>query len=125
MTGRPPALLLAVVVLVIEALGAVAWAIFSLLLASALGGGVPLVAAVGIVAGLVFGVVAPIAAVGARRGRAWSWPAGVALQGVVLLGVVVAFPYAGWQPAFLAALALAVAGLAGLLAPATRRTLRV
>jgi hypothetical protein len=120
--NRPLPLLLSVVVLVTEGVGALAWGMLLIGLAIGFGDVDPITSMV-IGAAAVFGVAAIAGGVGAWGRRSWGWLLGVVLQVLVLLGVVVAAVSGGWHPALLVAVALGGAGLAGLLAPASRRTL--
>ncbi len=125
MTNRPLPLLLAVVVLAIEGVGAIAFAVLLATVKGAVIGEV--VWYVNLLAGtaVAFSVPALVATVGAWARRSWSWLVGVVVESIMLLGVAAALVSGGWHPAFLVAVALAGAGLAGLLAPVTRRALRV
>ncbi len=121
--SRPVSLLVAIVALVVEGLGAMAWGGLTIVLVRVFGGGVPPLAVVAIGGSVAFGLAALAVAVAAWRRRGWSWAGGVALQVVILLGIVVAIPYAGFPPPFVGAAALAVLGLVALLTPGTRRSL--
>jgi hypothetical protein len=125
MNHQPPELLAAVVVLVVEGIGAIGWSALMIVVVAALGGSVAMVAAMTILGAFGFGIVALAAAIGAWRRRSWSWLVGTTLQAVVLLGVVIAALSGGWHPALLVAIALALTGAAALSSPATRRALGV
>ncbi len=123
--GRPGSLVLAVVVLAAEGVGALGWVALILMVVDALGGGLAPIGAVAIGAGIVFGVAALVAAAGTWRRKRWSWLVATVIQVVVLLGVVVAALSGGWHSALTAAVALGVAGLATVVATPTRRWLGV
>jgi len=123
--ARPGSLLLTVVVLMVEGVGALGWVALILMVVDALGGGLAPIGAVAIGAGLVFGVAALVAAAGAWRRQRWAWLVATVIQVVVLLGVLVAALSGGWHIALTAAAALGVAGLAGVVATPTRSWLGV
>lgn len=124
MTGRPPALLVTIVVLLVEGVGAIAWVVLLAALTATFGDADPLTAATA-AASAAFGVAALVAAGGAWARRSWSWLVGAVAQAVVLLGVVVAGLSGGFHPALLAAVALGGIGSLALFRPETRRALGV
>jgi uncharacterized membrane protein YfcA len=121
---RPPALLLAVVVLALEGVGGLAWAALLAALIGSFGDVDPITASTA-VAAAVFGAAALVAAVGAWGRRTWSWPIGAVLQALVMLGVIVAGVSGGWHPALLAGVILGGLGMVALFNPETRRALGV
>jgi len=123
-TGRPLALLVALVVLLVEGVGAIAWAALLAVLMAGFGDVDPNTAATA-AASALFGVAALVAAAGAWARRSWSWPVGAVVQAVLLLGVVVAGLSGGFHPALLAAVALGGLGALALFQDATRRALGV
>jgi len=123
--ARPGPLLLAVVVLVIEGVGALGWAALILMVVDALGGGLAPIGTVAIGSGVVFGVAALVTSAGAWRRQRWAWRVATVIQVVVLLGVVVAALTGGWHIALTAAVALGAAGLGGVIATRTRNWLGV
>lgn len=122
---RPGPLLLAVVVLAAEGVGALGWAGLILMVVDALGGGLAPIGAVATGAGIVFGVAALVTAAGAWRRKRWAWIVAAVIQVLVLLGVAVAALSGGWHVALTAAVALGVAGLVSVVAPPTKRWLGV
>lgn len=123
--ARPGSLMLAVVVLAAEGVGALGWAALLIIVVDALGGGLAPIGAVAIGAGIVFGVAALVAVAGTWRRQRWAWIVAAVIQVVVLLGVVVAALSGGWHSVLTAAAALGVAGLVGVVARPTKRWLGV
>lgn len=119
--AHPGSLLLAVVVLAVEGVGALGWTALILMVVDALGGGLAPIGAVAIGGGIVFGVAALVTAASAWRRQRWAWLVATVIQAVVLLGVVVAALSGGWHIALTAAVALGATGLAGIVATPTRR----
>lgn len=125
MTGRPLMLLVAVLVLAIEGVGAVGFAIFLAVLAGGLLGEIQPFGALLPASSIAFGVAAFVAAIAAWRRRSWSWVVAAAIQAILLLGVIVASLSGGFHPALAAAVALGGLGLVALLSEDTRRALGV
>jgi len=73
MTARPPMLLLAVLVLAIEGVGAVGFGIFLAVLAGGQLGEIQPLGALLPASSIAFGVAAFVAAVAAWRRRSWGW----------------------------------------------------
>lgn len=117
--------------LLAEALGGVALAIFLSMLAAGLGGtlgeeaGRAAEETVRFAAGaaFLFAVFAAIASRGARRRRAWSWTLAAMLQVILAIGTGVAVLTATWDPLFLAAFAAAGAVMLVLSTGSVRRAL--
>jgi hypothetical protein len=124
-TNRPLPLLLAVVVLAIEGIGAIALAVLLATVKGAVLGEVVWYVNLLAATAVAFGAPALVATWGTWTGRSWSWLVATILQAIVLLAVAVATLSGGWHPALLGAVALGAAGLAGLLAASTRQALRV
>jgi hypothetical protein len=124
-TSRPLPLLLAIVVLAVEGVGAIAFAVLIATVKGAVIGEVVWYVDLLAATAVAFGAPALVAMVGAWARRSWSWLVGVIVQSILLLGVAAAIVSGGWHPALVIAVALAGAGLAGLLAPVTRRVLGV
>ena len=124
MTVRPPALLVALVVLLVEGVGAIAWAALLAVLMAGFGDVDPITATTA-AASALFGIAALVAAAGAWARRSWSWLVGAVVQAVLLLGVVVAGLSGAFHPALLAAVALGGLGAVALFHGATRRALGV
>ena len=125
MTSRPLALLLAVVVLAVEGVGAAGFGILLVGLAGELLAEIRPFGALLPASAIVFGVAALVAAAGTWARRSWSWLAGALVQAVLLLGVVVAGLSGGVHPALLAAVALGGLGSLALFHRDTRRALGV
>jgi hypothetical protein len=123
--ARPPALLLAVVVLALEGVGSAAFGLLLIGMAGELLAEVQPFGTLLPASALAFGVAALAGAVGAWARRSWSWFVGAVLQAVLLFGVIVAGLSGGFHPALGAAVALGGLGSIALFHPATRRALAV
>lgn len=125
MTARPPMLLVAVVVLALEGVGAAG---FGFLLVALAGDALAEIQPLGAIlpaSAFAFGVAALLGAVGAWARRSWSWFVGAVVQAVLLLGVVVAGMSGGLHLALISAVALGGLGAIALFHPDTRRALGV
>ena len=125
MTGRPASLLVAIVVLAVEGVGALLFAALVAALRGWVLADVRYDVEVLVAASVGFALPCLVAAAGAWAGRSWSWLVGVVIQSIVLMGVAAAIVSGGWHPALLVAIALAGTGAAALFNPATRRALGV
>jgi branched-subunit amino acid transport protein len=124
-TARPPALLLAVVVLALEGVGAVGFGIFLAVLAGGVLEEIQPFGALLPASSIAFGVAALVAAIAAWRRRSWGWVVAAAIQAILLLGVIVAAMSGAFHPALLAAVALGGLGLVALFHEDTRQALVV
>jgi hypothetical protein len=125
--GPGPSRALLSVLLWIEAVGGVAFAVMLVALTrgtrSFLGELEPAAEAVMTAvsaASLLFGIAAATAAVGVWRGRGWAWALASVLQALVILGCLAALTTGGWVPALWLALLPALAGIALLATPGVR-----
>lgn len=125
MTARPPTLLVAIVVLALEGVGAAGFGLLLVGLAGDLLGEIQPLGALLPASAIAFGVAALAAAVGAWARRSWSWLVGAVLQAVLLLGVIVAALSGGFHPALVSAIALGGLGAIALFHPDTRQALGV
>jgi hypothetical protein len=118
-------LLVVVVVLALEGVGALGFGLLLVALAGELLGEIQPFGIVLPVSAIAFGVAALAGAVGAWRRRSWSWFVGAVVQAVLLLGVLVAGLSGGFHPALLSAVTLGGLGAIALFHPDTRRALGV
>jgi hypothetical protein len=118
-------LLVAVVVLALEGVGAVGFGLLLVALAGELLAEIQPFGAMLPISSLVFGVVALAGAVGAWGRRSWSWFVGAVVQAILLLGVLVAGLSGGFHPALFSAVTLGGLGGIALFHPDTRRALGV